>query len=133
MRNTILNMLAQIEQENHVKIIYAVESGSRAWGFASPDSDYDVRYIYIRRTEEYLCVNERKDTIEGPVNDVLDFSGWDIRKTLELLRRTNPSLMESLLSAQKSSISAVKILFHEIHHQRIVKSYLLRIQVHLPF
>ncbi len=94
MKSAILNMLAQIEREHGIKIIYAVESGSRAWGFASPDSDYDVRYIYIRRTEEYLRVNEIRDTIEGPLDEVMDFSGWDVRKALELLRRTNPSLME---------------------------------------
>ena len=94
MRDTILQTLKTIEQEQNIKIIYAVESGSRAWGFASADSDYDVRYIYIRRTEDYLRVDTRRDTIEGPLDETLDFSGWDIRKTLELLRRCNPSLME---------------------------------------
>jgi len=94
MKTAILNMLEKIEREHGIKIIYAVESGSRAWGFASSDSDYDVRYIYIRRTEDYLRVNEIRDTIEGPLDEVMDFSGWDVRKALELLRRTNPSLME---------------------------------------
>lgn len=94
MQETILQTLKAIEREHDIKIIYAVESGSRAWGFASADSDYDVRYIYIRRTEDYLRVNSLRDTIEGPLDEVLDFSGWDIRKTLELLRRCNPSLME---------------------------------------
>lgn len=86
--------LRRIEAERDVRIIYAVESGSRAWGFASPDSDYDVRYIYVRRPEAYVTVNEPRDTIEGPLDDVLDFSGWDLRKALFLLRKTNPSLME---------------------------------------
>lgn len=94
MKETILETLRTIEQQHNIKILYAVESGSRAWGFASPDSDYDVRYIYVRTVEDYLRVNSQKDTIEGPLDDVLDFSGWDIRKMLELLRRTNPSLME---------------------------------------
>ena len=71
-----------------------MESGSRAWGFASPDSDYDVRYIYVRRPEDYVRVDEIRDTIEGPLDDVMDFSGWDLRKALGLLRRTNPSLIE---------------------------------------
>lgn len=71
-----------------------MESGSRAWGFASPDSDWDVRYIYVRRPEEYLRVDSIRDTIEGPLDDVLDFSGWDVKKALKLMRRTNPSLME---------------------------------------
>lgn len=71
-----------------------MESGSRAWSFASADSDYDVRYIYIRPVEDYLRVNDLRDTIEGPLDEILDFSGWDLRKTLELLRRCNPSLLE---------------------------------------
>lgn len=94
MRETILQTLKDIEQANNIKIIYAVESGSRAWGFASTDSDYDVRYIYIRRPEDYLRVDTIRDTIEGPLDEILDFSGWDLRKMLELLRRSNPSLME---------------------------------------
>lgn len=94
MKDTILSTLRRIEREQNVRVIYAVESGSRAWGFASPDSDYDVRYIYVRRPEDYVRVDEMRDTIEGPLDDVLDFSGWDIRKALQLLRKTNPSLME---------------------------------------
>lgn len=93
-KEAILKKLEEIERERNIKILYAVESGSRAWGFASEDSDYDVRYIFIRRTEDYLRVDELRDTIEGPLDDVMDFSGWDVRKTLELLRRCNPSLME---------------------------------------
>ena len=94
MREMILQTLKNIEAKHNIKIIYAVESGSRAWGFASADSDYDVRYIYIHRMEDYLRVNEIRDTIEGPMDAVLDFSGWDIRKTLKLMCRCNPSLME---------------------------------------
>jgi len=94
MTGEIIQKLHEIEQTNNIRIIYAVESGSRAWGFASPDSDYDVRYIYVRRPEDYMRVDEVRDTIEGPLDDVMDFSGWDIKKALELLRRTNPSLME---------------------------------------
>ena len=94
MREAILKQLKTLEQEHNIRILYAVESGSRAWGFASEDSDYDVRYIYIRRTEDYLRVNTIRDTIEGPLDEVMDFSGWDIRKALDLLRRCNPSLME---------------------------------------
>lgn len=94
MTEAILKKLEEIEQERNIRILYAVESGSRAWGFASEDSDYDVRYIFIRRPEDYLRVDALRDTIEGPLDDVMDFSGWDIRKALELLRRCNPSLME---------------------------------------
>ncbi|MBP3657522.1 MAG: nucleotidyltransferase domain-containing protein [Clostridia bacterium] len=94
MRETIVKMLRNIERQHHIRILYAVESGSRAWGFASADSDYDVRYIYIRPAEDYLRVDPLRDTIEGPLDDVMDFSGWDLRKALFLLRKTNPSLME---------------------------------------
>lgn len=94
MHDMILKQMKALEERHGVRIIYAVESGSRAWGFASPDSDYDVRYIYVRRPEEYVTVSDPRDTIEGPLDDVLDFSGWDLRKALFLLRKTNPSLME---------------------------------------
>ncbi len=94
MLEKIRRTLQDIERQQDVRIIYAVESGSRAWGFASPDSDWDVRYIYVRRPEDYLRVDRIRDTIEGPLDDVLDFSGWDVKKALMLLRRSNPSLME---------------------------------------
>lgn len=94
MLEEIRRALREIERQRDVRVIYAVESGSRAWGFASPDSDWDVRYIYVRRPEDYLRVDRIRDTIEGPLDDVLDFSGWDVKKTLMLLRRSNPSLME---------------------------------------
>lgn len=94
MQEEIRRKLRDIERQQDVRIIYAVESGSRAWGFASPDSDWDVRYIYVRRPEDYLRVDSIRDTIEGPLDDVLDFSGWDVKKALKLMRRTNPSLME---------------------------------------
>lgn len=94
MYGTIEQTLQTIEQREDIRVIGAVESGSRAWGFASPDSDWDVRYIYVRRPEDYLRVDRIRDTIEGPMDDTLDFSGWDAKKALELMRRTNPSLME---------------------------------------
>ncbi len=94
MKDVIQQTLDRIEQEQGVRILYAVESGSRAWGFASPDSDYDVRYIYVRPQADYLRIDQPRDTIEGPLDEVLDFSGWDVRKALKLLRKTNPSLME---------------------------------------
>jgi uncharacterized protein len=98
MRETILEKLAQIEKDKQVKILYACESGSRAWGFASPDSDYDVRFIYMHPADYYLSIDEAGDTIELPINDVLDISGWDIRKALKLLRKSNPPLTEWLQS-----------------------------------
>ncbi len=94
MRQEIINKLKEIEKREHVKIIYAIESGSRAWGFESIDSDYDVRFIYVRKKEDYLCLDEKSDVIELPIDEVFDISGWDIKKALKLLYKSNPSLLE---------------------------------------
>lgn len=98
MNNQIQSELNRIERENKVRVLFAVESGSRAWGFASRDSDYDVRFIYAHQRDWYLSVDQRRDVIEEPINDSLDISGWDLRKALQLLRKANPALMEWLKS-----------------------------------
>ena len=94
MEQLIVSKLHEIEQMEKVRILLAVESGSRAWGFASPDSDYDVRFIYIRDKEDYLRLNTMRDVIELPVDEVLDINGWDLQKTLRLLYKSNPTLFE---------------------------------------
>lgn len=94
MRETILSKLDEIENRENVKILLAVESGSRAWGFASPDSDYDVRFIYVRPNEDYLRLEKTRDVIELPIEGELDINGWDLDKTLRLLRASNPTLFE---------------------------------------
>lgn len=94
MRETILSKLDKIENRENVKILLAVESGSRAWGFASPDSDYDVRFIYVRPKEDYLRLEKTRDVIELPIEGELDINGWDLDKTLRLLRASNPTLFE---------------------------------------
>ncbi len=86
--------LDAIERQNHVRILLAVESGSRAWGFASPDSDYDVRFIYMQEPKEYLCIDARKDTIEWQLDEVLDINGWDLKKALLAFAKGNPNIME---------------------------------------
>ena len=98
MKEKIKQQLKSVEKENEIVILLAVESGSRAWGFASQDSDYDVRFVYIEKPQRYLSIDEGKDVIEYPVNDLLDISGWDIRKTLKLFRKSNPPLLEWLHS-----------------------------------
>ncbi|MBP7637139.1 MAG: nucleotidyltransferase domain-containing protein [Kiritimatiellae bacterium] len=90
--------LAEIERIEGVRILYACESGSRAWGFPSADSDYDVRFIYAHPPEWYLSLETRRDVIERPLEGDLDLSGWDIRKALNLFRRSNPPLLEWLQS-----------------------------------
>lgn len=96
----ILQRLRKAETEHDVRIVYACESGSRAWGFASPDSDYDVRFLYVHKEDWYLSfdIERRRDVIEYPIVDEIDCSGWDIRKALYLFTRTNGALLEWLNS-----------------------------------
>lgn len=86
--------LNEIEDKEHVKILHAVESGSRAWGFASPDSDYDVRFVYAREADEYLSLDEPRDVIEWQLDEVLDINGWDLKKALKQFARGNATLFE---------------------------------------
>lgn len=104
MKNIILKKLEEIEEEFQVKILYAAESGSRAWGVHSKDSDYDVRFIYIHQPNYYLSIDpqglgSKRDVIELPINEKLDINGWEITKALRLFRKSNPSLFEWLNSS----------------------------------
>lgn len=94
----IKSELARLEAENEIKILLAVESGSRAWGFASEDSDWDVRYIYIHRLDWYLKIDEQKDSQEEILANDLDLSGWELKKALRLFRKSNPPMLEWLRS-----------------------------------
>ncbi|MFB9274183.1 nucleotidyltransferase domain-containing protein [Cohnella cellulosilytica] len=109
MQEVITEQLDRLESEEQVHILYACESGSRAWGFPSQDSDYDVRFIYIRQPEWYLSIFDKRDVIERPISDKLDISGWDLRKALNLYRKSNPPLLEWLQSpiryAEKYSVT----------------------------
>jgi len=96
MRERVLEELNRIERHHNVRILLAVESGSRAWGFASPDSDYDVRYIYAHDRDWYLSVFEHRDVIEEMLSDRLDINGWDLRKSLRLFSKCNLALNEWL-------------------------------------
>jgi hypothetical protein len=94
--NRIMEELLDIEERNDVSILFACESGSRAWGFPSQDSDYDVRFIYVHKKDWYLQVDNvrQRDVIEKPIDDELDVSGWELRKALNLLKKSNPALIE---------------------------------------
>ena len=96
MRDQIIERLRKIELENKVVILYACESGSRAWGFPSADSDYDIRFIYVHPRDWYLTIQDKRDVLEFPLVQSFDFSGWDIRKALGLFRRSNPPFLEWL-------------------------------------
>lgn len=129
MKQLILDKLSDIEKSENVRILLAVESGSRAGGFASPDSDYDVRFIYVRQKSDYLRLDATRDVIELPIDDTLDINGWDLQKTLRLLHDSNPTLFEwfsspiiyketafanTLVSLMQNYFSSKKSLHHYI-------------------
>ncbi len=98
LRSQILHILDAIEQRFGVRILYACETGSRGWGFSSPDSDYDVRFIYIHSLDWYLRVSPGRDVIELPIEGLLDINGWELRKALGLLKKGNATLVEWISS-----------------------------------
>jgi uncharacterized protein len=98
MTATILQKLIELERRHNVHILFACESGSRAWGFPSPDSDYDVRFVYTHARDWYVSLTEKSDVIELPVNEVLDIGGWDIRKALRLMAKSNAVIFEWMQS-----------------------------------
>ncbi len=98
MKETIQQKLLELERLENIKILYACESGSRAWGFASQDSDFDVRFIYTRNVDHYLSITDSTDVLGLPVNEVLDIGGWDIKKALKLFLKSNAPLYEWLQS-----------------------------------
>ena len=128
MKHRILNGIKTIEQKMNIIILYACESGSRGWGFSSPDSDYDVRFIYKRPRNYYLSINKEIDFLEFPIKDNLDINGWDIKKALVLISKSNatifewlqspiiykayPSFKETLLSLCKEYFSCRNSLMH---------------------
>lgn len=99
MENLIKNKLKELEKQLKIEILYACETGSRAWGFPSPDSDYDVRLIYRRELDWYLSLSDKKDSIEWMSDDgTFDFTGWDIKKCLKLMWKSNGAFMERVQS-----------------------------------
>ena len=90
----ILQILSDVEARENVRVIYAVESGSRAWGFESPDSDFDVRFIYVRPLENYLRLGNTPDFIDWQCDGIFDVNGWDVAKTLRQFMKSNATLFE---------------------------------------
>lgn len=98
MIQTIQNKLREIEKDKDIKILFAIESGSRGWGFSSTDSDYDVRFIYTRSLNDYLKINLDDDFLDYPINDELDINGWDLKKFFKLLYASNATPFEWIQS-----------------------------------
>jgi len=94
----IVERLRAVEKCHNVRILYAIESGSRAWGFASTNSDWDVRFIYVHSEDWYLSVHDQRDVIEIPIDDDLDICGWELRKALRLMQKGNAVFFEWLRS-----------------------------------
>ncbi|MCD9016579.1 nucleotidyltransferase domain-containing protein [Parachryseolinea silvisoli] len=130
MKEVILNKLKDLEQQFDVKILLACESGSRAWGFASPDSDYDARFIYVHKKDFYLSIDERPDVLGLPVDAVLDIGGWELRKALRLFRKANAPLYEWLQSplvytAQDNFVADMKELMPQYFSPRAAMHHYL--------
>lgn len=130
MQEMIKDKLKDIEEKEDVSILMAVESGSRAWGFASADSDYDVRFLYVRKKEDYLRLDVVRDVIDWQLDDVLDINGWDVKKALQLMHSSNPTIFEwcespivyraseefeQLKRLRKEYFSPKKSLYHYLH------------------
>ena len=131
-RSEILTRLQRAEREHGVRVLLAVESGSRAWGFESPNSDYDARFIYANRPDWYLSVDleDKRDVIEYPIVDDIDLNGWDVRKALRLFGRSNPTFVEwiqspivylemgSFAASARRLLPAVYSCASGVHHYR---------------
>jgi predicted nucleotidyltransferase len=131
-REAILGRLAAVEAAEDVRILIAVESGSRAWGFPSQDSDYDVRFVYVHTLDWYLALDQRRDVIELPITDGLDIGGWELKKALRLLIKPNPVLLEWLRSpivyrADREAVAKLDALGRRAAHQRPSRHHYLHL------
>lgn len=97
-RAEVMRCLDAVVVEHGVRILLAVESGSRAWGFHSPDSDFDARFIFVRREDAYLSLETPRDVIETPIEGLFDVNGWDLGKALRLMINGNSVVHEWLAS-----------------------------------
>lgn len=98
MEKLIIEKLDKIERDRGFKILFACETGSRAWGFPSPDSDYDVRFVYVENLDWHLSLKNARDSFELPINDELDITGWELKKSLGLLWKSNAAMLERIQS-----------------------------------
>lgn len=139
-QQVIQRRIQQVEEEHGVRVLYAVESGSRAWGFASPDSDYDVRLIYARPVQDYIRIQPIPDTLTSPLDEYqIDLHGWDLSKASGLLRKSNNAIMEWLYSPiVYREVSPIIESWRELvqqygsrkrlafHHMSLIQQHLIR-------
>lgn len=134
MKDVITARLREIEAEENVRLLFAVESGSRAWGFHSPDSDYDVRFVYARPLDWHLRLDQTRDVIERPISDDLDLSGWELGKALKLACNSNAVIAEWLQSpvvyiADQAAVEALSGFCREVLDRRAVTWHYLQLMV----
>lgn len=130
MKNQIINELRNVEKELNINILYAVESGSRAWGFSSTNSDWDVRFIYTHNIDWYLSLDNKKNSYEKILDNDIDLSGWELKKTLRLFRKSNPSLMEWLNSSdiyieKYSTIQVMRDIYYDFFNPKVIMFHYL--------
>lgn len=137
MKDKIQNILKQIEKDNNIKIIFAIENGSRSWGMASKDSDFDVRFVFQRRLTDYIVLNPAKDVINiafdkdlnlcDAQGSLIDMSGFDIYKYLKLLLSSNPTTIEWLNSSivyyGDNNLPLRKYMKENFNQERLFKHY----------
>jgi uncharacterized protein len=113
-----------------VNIPLAIESGSRAWGFPSPDSDYDCRFVYVRRKQDYMAMFQKRDVIELPLTPIFDVNGWDLQKAIKLMLKGNAVILEWLQSPinyrrdQEFCRSLLELATRIVDRSAIVSHYL---------
>ncbi len=128
--SSIDDRIGAVARDNAVTIPLAIESGSRAWGFPSPDSDYDCRFLYVRPSEAYLTLFPPRDVIETPLTEILDVNGWDVGKAIKLMLNGNAVILEWLMSpviyhADPAFRKELLDLAEEVvDHQRVAHHYL---------
>ncbi len=144
MKDKVAQKLKEIEKEKQIKILFACESGSRAWGFSSPDSDFDIRFIYIHKISFYLSIERKYEQIEIKENH-FDLLGWDLKKALHLLRKSNPSILEwinspvvyykeneffeKLKQLSKISFNSKTLIYHYLGMAKQNSKYLLKEEI----
>jgi len=108
-KQEIMRRISAAEEEHNVKVLYAIESGSRAWDFESPNSDYDVRFIYVHPKDWYVAVDleDKRDVIEYEIVDEIDINGWDLRKALKLFWKSNPAFIYSKVNRNYKEMQKV--------------------------
>lgn len=142
----IQKRLKDAKKEHDIEVLFAIESGSRAWWFESKDSDFDARFIYKHKKEHYLSIENKRDVIEYPIVDEVDINGWDIKKALQLFQKWNPTFSEwikspityrensnfrkEILEIEAEYFSPKNYIFHYLHMaQWNFREYLKRDQV----